>query len=62
MPYTYPPCTALISSSKRNGRRFTRFHEALGIYQKEMTKTGGEGLNRGGGGKNYSIDATAMVG
>ena len=32
----------------------------MGVYQKEMSKTGGLGLNRGGGGKNYSIDATAM--
>jgi hypothetical protein len=32
----------------------------LGVYQKEMSETGGLGLNRGGGGKNYSIDATAM--
>jgi len=36
------------------------FHEALHVYQKEMTHSGGEGLNRGGGGKNYSIDSTAM--
>ena len=36
------------------------FHEALGVYQKEMTLSGGEGLNRGGGGKNYSLDSTAM--
>ena len=35
-------------------------HEALGVYQDEMFKSGGDGLNRGGGGKNYSIDATAM--
>jgi hypothetical protein len=35
-------------------------HEALGVYQDEMFKSGGIGLNRGGGGKNYSIDATAM--
>ena len=35
------------------------FHEALGVYQIKMA-AGGEGLNRGGGGKNYSMDATAM--
>ena len=54
-PYSYPYRTVPLLP-------LTRFHEALGVYQKEMTKSGGDGLNRGGGGKNYSIDATAMVG